>query len=146
MDASSSGRPRARYAVGGSIPAINGAIIKGSPLIRARITRNGELELGRGRSISVCVDTGFTGDIALPRRILKQLKRSYAGPMDYQLADGSLATMDLWDGNVVVAGRVYPAVFIEGEFLLGMELIEVIGQKLLFNLDSHKVLLSLRTP
>ena len=104
---------------------------------------DGRLELGRGYA-RVCVDTGFTGDLAVPRRILRRLHLVRAGLTTYRLADGSAMRMQEWIGRVMVGGREYEAVLMEGEALLGMEFMRRVGRSLFLNMLTDRVRLSLR--
>lgn len=100
---------------------INGYFINYSPVIRAGISREGKLRIGKGKYFLI-IDSGFTGDISAPPEILDELKLEYAGTMPFQLADGTIVWKDLWAGRILLDDKEYEALFIEGDFLLGMEL------------------------
>lgn len=108
------------------------------------MSRDGKLLLGKGKLV-LCVDTGFTGDVALPSRVLERLDLDYIGPIDYRLADGSVQPMDQWLGRVVTGNHEYQAVFIEGDSLLGMDFIVEECRTLRINCATGEVTLTLRS-
>lgn len=112
-------------------------------MIPAGLTQGGKFVLGAGR-FSIIVDTGFSGDLALPRPILKRLKLRYAGPIDYQLADGTVQTMDQWAGSVLVDRYEYRALFIEGAWLVGMDFLQDVARTLKIDFNRGELALTLR--
>jgi hypothetical protein len=118
-------------------------LVENSPLLRAGISPDGRLSLNKGR-LDICIDTGFSGDFALPASILKRLRLTYAGTMDYQFADGRTATLDQWAGTVVIGGKERDALFMEGDWLLGMDFIRSSCTHLGIDLLSGVVTLALR--
>src|SRR3989337_2647289 len=92
-----------------------------APIIRAGISSNGRLLIGRGR-YGLVIDTGFNGDMSSPRSILQSLDLVYSGTMQFQLADRTIKWKHLWQGWIVLDEHEYETLFIEGDFLLGMEL------------------------
>ena len=94
--------------------------------------------------MQLCVDTGFTGDLALPAKILKRLKLRRVGRIDYQLANGAIITMDQWLGKVLLERREYECFFLKGDWLLGMDFMQEVGQTLVLNLIRGEVKLVIR--
>ena len=80
---------------------------------------------GRERAIDAVVDTGFTGSLTLPSRIVSSLGLPWRGREPCELGDGTLQFFDvyaasvIWDGNP----RLVEVDVAETEPLLGMELI-----------------------
>lgn len=105
--------------------------------------RGGKLAIGRG-PLQICVDTGYTGDVALPRKILRRLKLQYVGTIDYQLANGAIQMMDQWLGHLVTGAREHAVIFMEGSGLLGMDFITNACRSLRIDCTSGEVLLTLR--
>ena len=75
--------------------------------------------------IEAVVDTGFTGHLVLPPRLVGEMGLPLRGVRDSFLADGSRVSLDAyrvsveWDGRV----RVVPALAAEGGPLVGMSLL-----------------------
>jgi predicted aspartyl protease len=72
------------------------------------------------------LDTGFTGDIAIPMVVAIELGLTKAGVGDIMLADGSVTMIQLYSGKVQLGSRTYDAtyfVFPSGEVLIGMGLL-----------------------
>lgn len=122
---------------------ITGSFTDFSPVLSADI-EDGKLLLGEGKAVLV-VDSGFTGDISAPSDILNRLDLAYSGTMPFQLADESVVWKDLWAGKVAIGGYAYDALFIEGDFLLGMELGSAIFSYFLIDFVSAKVELAIQT-
>ena len=87
------------------------------------------------QSLKVVLDTGFNGDLALPRDVILALGLTYRGQISWTLATGQKATMSNYDG--VVSWHRRPrdveVVETESESLLGMALL--IGSK--FTVDAR---------
>ncbi len=122
---------------------IIGWFLDSEPFIRASISRDQKLLMGKGEYLLV-VDSGFTGDISAPDEILDRLDIEYSGTMPFQLADGTIVWKDLWAGEVVLENYEYEALFIEGDFLLGMELASDIFSYFLIDFINEKVELEIR--
>lgn len=136
---------------------LTGTIKDRHPVVHAAVSRTGELVLGVG-PIPLVVDTGFTGDIALPGSILRHLKRDFMGYAPYQLADGSHKDMPQWLGATTFGRTVgketllflgkRPArnytIFIEGDFLIGMEFMMDNCADLAMNFDARSFRLAIR--
>jgi predicted aspartyl protease len=122
---------------------IIGQFVDFNPVVRAGISRNGELIIGRGESLIV-IDSGFTGDICAPREILEDLDVQYSGTMPFQLADGSVVWKDLWMGKIALGNNKYEVLFIEGDFLFGMELASNIFSYFLIDFVSNRIEIELK--
>ena len=75
--------------------------------------------------ISGVIDTGFTGDIMLPPRIIQMIKPYYDGDVMTELADGSTISTDAYIGNLLWHGTRKEIEIIEadGYLLIGMNLL-----------------------
>ena len=75
--------------------------------------------------ISGVIDTGFTGDIMLPPRIIQMIKPYYDGDVMTELADGSTISTDAYIGNLLWHGVRKEIEIIEsdGYPLIGMNLL-----------------------
>lgn len=75
--------------------------------------------------ISGVIDTGFTGDIMLPPRIIQMIKPYYDGDVMTELADGSIISTDAYIGNLLWHGtsREIEIIEADGYPLIGMNLL-----------------------
>ncbi len=78
------------------------------------------------KSVSTLVDTGYTGDLMLPRKIVNELELSLRGIQDAILGDGSLRMFEMYAGSVIWDGQVRRVEVnaSETEALIGMGLLE----------------------
>lgn len=72
--------------------------------------------------ISGVIDTGFTGDIMLPPRIIQMIKPYYDGDVMTELADGSTISTDVYIGNLLWHGvrKEIEIIEADGYPLIGM--------------------------
>ena len=90
---------------------------------------------GDFQSLEAVLDTGFTGDLALPYRTIECLDLTYRGQADdWTLATGDEATMDEYDGVVSWHGQSRRVTVLEtgGEPLLGTSLLS--GSKIFIDM------------
>ena len=59
------------------------------------------------KTIDALLDSGFTGAVSLPQRVVKDLKLKWSGEHSVTLADASEVSVDLYEGIVDFAGRQY---------------------------------------
>lgn len=80
---------------------------------------------GERETLAVVVDTGFTGFLTLPQAVLDSLSLSLLGSAPATLADGSTATLEVYEALVVRHGRPLPVECLatEGAPLVGMALL-----------------------
>lgn len=85
------------------------------------------------RSIEVAVDTGFNGELTLPRDIIEALALRLAGNRRAELADGTSVTLDVYLATVEWGDqkREVLALQTEGGPLVGMALLR--GHRLLID-------------
>jgi len=117
---------------------IEGEFIDDCPVIKAGASNNGRLVLGKGNELIV-VDSGFNGDISIPPELFNKLELEFCGVSKFQLADGSKVWKALWAGEVKLAKDHFVAFFIEGDFLLGMDLASRLFSYFLLDFDNQKV-------
>lgn len=77
------------------------------------------------RLLRVCLDTGFDGDLTLPRDIIRQFDLAYRGTRTMILADGTLVETESYAAQVLWQNREVEALVFqsESEYLLGMSLL-----------------------
>jgi len=95
-----------------------------------------------GKIISVVVDTGFNGELMLPRTVLQQLGFEYSMKSEAELADGSIVESTIYHGKIDWFGkeRTVQAVVTESEDgLMGTEML--FGLTLFMDLDERRVVL-----
>jgi clan AA aspartic protease len=93
-------------------------------------------------TISVWIDTGFTGDLVLPSSLIADLALTRSGAVDAVLADGSLVPMSTYTCPIVWFGRTQhlEVVANEGEHaLLGIGLLQ--GRELSVNYRTKRITL-----
>ena len=78
------------------------------------------------RNVNVIIDTGYTGSISLPRKIIASLGMRRRGRRLAELADGRIITFDYYSGFVTWHGRCIGVLVDEspGDPLVGMKLLE----------------------
>jgi len=93
--------------------------------------------------LDVVVDTGFNGELVLPRKLIQALKWPLKGQVRVELADGSLVSTDVYEGRVLWFGQervvtVYATASKDG--LLGTQML--MGCTLFLDPDENKVILT----
>jgi clan AA aspartic protease len=81
---------------------------------------------GAEQPIDAVLDTGFTGELTLPAKLIDDLRLEFFGSRSAVLGDGSEVIMDNYFGEIMWHGRVKRIVVLETEGgpLVGMELLE----------------------
>jgi clan AA aspartic protease len=90
----------------------------GLPLVTARIG---------SRSVELVLDTGFDGALSLPRRAVEELRLPRVGRVSCDLADGTMAKMDVFEAGIDWLGTVRCVEVVvsdAGPPLLGMGLLQ----------------------
>ena len=118
---------------------LSGFIKDNNPLFNARINNNKCLEFNNNGSIFVTVDTGFIGGIALPKEILSKLSIKFVAYESFILANGSKIRLKVFTGRVVVKKKNVETLFIEGDYLIGMELMSSLADELRVDFKNKKV-------
>ncbi len=78
------------------------------------------------KSIRAIIDTGFTGDLTLPRNVIDQLGFTLRGLQRVILGDGSLQYFEMFVGVVIWDGQIREVEInaAETDSLIGMGLLE----------------------
>jgi len=84
-----------------------GRILENCPVVRARV-QDEVLILGRTGPEELLVDTGFTGAIALPRRLLRRLRLEFIAIDSFTLATGEAVDLPAYAGVVGVGPIRFP--------------------------------------
>lgn len=80
---------------------------------------------GQEAEVEAVIDTGFTGFLTLPARLIAMLGLSFAGTTRAALADGSEVSMDVFEATVLWDERDRGVLVLaaEGATLVGMALL-----------------------
>ena len=80
----------------------------------------------QSKAIKAVIDTGYTGDLMLPRAIVDELRLTLRGIQDAVLGDGSIRIFEMYAGSVIWDGQVRRVEVnaSETECLIGMGLLE----------------------
>jgi clan AA aspartic protease len=76
--------------------------------------------------VSAVIDTGYTGDLMLPKSIVEELQLSLRGIQEATLGDDSVAVFELYTGSVIWDGEIRNVEINASEVsaLLGMGMLE----------------------
>lgn len=95
-----------------------------------------------GKQISLVVDTGFNGELMLPRTLVEELGLAYSMKSEAELADGSIVETTLYQVRIHWFGeeRALQAIVTEAEDgLIGTEML--FGLTLFIDIDENQVVL-----
>ena len=81
---------------------------------------------GAEQTVEAVLDTGFTGELTLPAKLVDDLELEFFGSRSAVLGDGNEVLMDTYRGRVMWHGRPKRIMVLESEGgpLVGMELLE----------------------
>ena len=100
---------------------IQGAIVDFVTFFNAYIDDEGNLALNEDGDLSMTVDTGFSGGIALPLDVIEDMDLELATFDTFTLATGEVVELPVFLGKAVIKDDEIETWFISGDFLLGME-------------------------
>jgi clan AA aspartic protease len=80
----------------------------------------------QSKSVKAVIDTGYTGDLMLPRAIVNELVLTLRGIQDATLGDGSFTMFEMYAGFIIWDGQIrrIEVNASETECLVGMGLLE----------------------
>jgi clan AA aspartic protease len=109
----------------------------------AHLTPRLRLTTAQRLILDVVVDTGFNGELVLPRKLIRRLKWPLKGQGRVELADGSLVHTDVYEGRILWFGQecvvtVYATASEDG--LLGTQML--MRCTLFLDPDENKVILT----
>jgi len=116
----------------------SGKIEEFEPFVKASI-KNNMLEISERGDFAMTVDTGFSGGIALPDKLIKQIGLKPVVYDRFRLATGEVVNLPVFRGQVVVKNKAIKAWFIPGDSLIGMEFLYSAGSTLTFSLKKNAV-------
>lgn len=113
---------------------IQGEIVDFTPLFKAYSKKEG-LVLGEQGDILLTVDTGFSGGIALPQKMLDEMDVEFIGYDIFTVATGKVVELPMFLGKVIIKNHEIEIWFIPGDLLVGMEFLSVAGKVLTLNFE-----------
>jgi predicted aspartyl protease len=109
---------------------IGGRIINFVPFFGACLNEGKNLVLSEGGDLSLTVDTGFSGGIALPLEILDEMDLKIIDFDTFRLATGEVTELPVFLGKVFIGEHGIETWFIPGDSLVGMEFLCTAGSVL----------------
>jgi len=117
---------------------VKGGIVDYVPFFNAGI-KEGKLIITKKGDLSLTVDTGFSGGVALPTNLLKNLHLEMAFYDTFKLATGEIVELPVFTGEVTIGRKEVETWFIPGDYLLGMEFLSSAGSVLFLDFAKNKV-------
>jgi len=117
---------------------IQGEIIDFVPLFKACVRKEG-LILGEEGDFLITVDTGFSGGIALPEKLLDETDMEFIGYDTFTLATEEIVELPMFLGKVIIKKHEIETWFIPGNLLIGMEFLSIAGKVLTINFKKAMV-------
>jgi predicted aspartyl protease len=108
------------------------------PLVKAKID-NRMLVITEAGNLSMTVDTGFSGGIALPLTLIKRIGLKPVAYDRFRLGTGKVVDLPVFLGKVMVKNITLEAWFIPGDSLIGMEFLCSAGSILTLNLRRNNL-------
>jgi len=124
-----------------SMVLLKGSIEGFVPFFNGSVDGKGGLILHEGGDLSLTVDTGFSGSIALPEEVLEAMGVELVDFGNFRLATGEEVELPVFWGKVVVKQREIETWFIPGDSLLGMEFLSLVGSLLTLDFGREEVIL-----
>lgn len=123
-------------------PIIEGEIEDFVPLFNARLDDEGHLVLSEDGNLSLTVDTGFSGGIALPLEVIEIMGLKLVDFDTFKLATEEVVELPVFLGKVFLKNEEIETWFIPGDSLLGMEFMSEAGKILTLNFEAQTVKLT----
>ena len=106
-------------------------------VIDLRIRGSGDQEI----QVEAVIDTGFTGFLTLPKRLIDHLALAFMGPTRAVLADGHEVSLDVFEAAVIWDDqeKSVPALAAEGSILVGMAMLA--GYRVTLEMEDNGVVM-----
>lgn len=118
---------------------LKGKIAHWEPTVLAMIDKNGQLELSHKGEHRFVVDTGFAGDIAVPKIMLAKLKVEFLGYNEFILATKKRIRLPVFQGWIKIKAMRVQVEMIPGDELIGMKFLEKVGSRLIVDFNNASV-------
>ena len=109
--------------ISGSVIALGDPAVTGRPSISVTVASTSDEQLSV--SVSVAVDTGFTGFLTLRSSTIYQLGLPFITNQSAELADGSISHYDVYAGRIFWHGqeRLIPIYSVDSDPLVGVAML-----------------------
>lgn len=111
------------------------------PFIKAKMD-NRTLVITADGNLPMTVDTGFSGGIALPLKLIKRIGLEPVVYDRFRLGTGKVVDLPVFLGRVLLKNKTIETWFIPGDSLIGMEFLYSVGSDLTFNLKKKTLRLT----
>ena len=118
---------------------VRGKIEDFVPFFNGFVDEYGMLVVQKNGDLSLTVDTGFSGGIALPKETLDGMDVELIDFGIFRLATGDEVELPVFWGKVVVSTHEIETWFIPGDSLLGMEFLSLAGSILKLDFGKEEV-------
>ena len=118
---------------------VTGKIEDFVPFFNGSVNEDGVLVIQENGDFSLTVDSGFSGGIALPEKVLDQMNVELIDFGMFRLATGDEVELAVFWGKVVVKNCEIETWFIPGDSLLGMEFLSLVGSLLMIDFEEEEV-------
>lgn len=116
-----------------------GVIRNLEPIVTATIDENRDLNFLSAGTYRFVIDTGFTGDIAVPSALIPKLNLKFSGYSEFLLATHKNIKLPVFKGVVKVKNKRVKVDIVPGDELLGMGFLAAIGTKMIVDFKNATV-------
>ncbi|MBC8235077.1 hypothetical protein H8E77_36490 [bacterium] len=118
---------------------VRGKIEDFVPFFNGFVNEDGVLIIQKKGDLSLTVDTGFSGGIAIPEGILDEMDVELIDFGIFRLATGDEVELPVFWGKVLVRDNEIETWFVPGDSLLGMEFLSLAGFVLSLDFEKEEV-------
>lgn len=118
-----------------------GIIRNQEPIVFATIDSEGNLIFSGKGEYHFVVDTGFTGDIAVPHKLIPKLNLTFLSYDRFELATKKVIDLPVFQGWAKIDKRRVKVEIIPGDEIVGMSFLEAFGSKLVVDFETKEVIL-----
>ena len=112
---------------------IYGTIENFVPSFSAYLDGDKNLILSEDGDLSLSIDTGFSGGVALPDKIIDEMCLELIDFDTFRLATGEIVELPVFLGKIIIKNYVVETWFVPGDSLIGMEFLALAGSILSLN-------------
>lgn len=121
---------------------LKGVITDKKPIVKAEINEAGALVFSDHGPFEFVIDTGFTGDVFIPEKLVGRLNLDLLSYETFELGADLLIELPVYRGVLVIGKTMVEAEMVPGDALVGMGLMQAIGSKLSLDFEKAEVVLS----
>ncbi len=120
--------------------ALKGAVKNRKPVVSAAADAEGHVDLASTqKEFELIIDTGFTGFIVLPRKLVPKLDIKFLGYERFALATGKTMDLPVFEGWVKTQNDPMKIEMVFGDEIIGMAMLQMIGSKLIVDFEKNEV-------